>query len=87
MKNKGDAKFGGQTKCIMEDVQMVNLQKSAYSRRICTLEFVIVFKLQNNNVCALNESTLCIIIPKSVIVCRLDWLGIFVFYWEKRIFG
>ena len=67
--------LGGQTDCIMGDVQMVNLQKFAYSRRICTLEFVIVFKLQNNNMCAFNESTLCLAVFYWNRSLSVDWIG------------
>ena len=52
-------RLGGANKVNFGRCANSKFAKFAYSGRICTLEFVIVFKLQNNNVCALNESTLC----------------------------
>ena len=54
---------------------MVSLQKFAYRSRICTLEFVIVFKLQNNNVCAFNESTLCLAVFYRNRSLSVGWIG------------
>ena len=59
MKNKRYANVWGANKVNFGRCANSKFAKFAHSGRICTLEFVIVFKLQNNNVCALNESTLC----------------------------
>ena len=78
MKNKGYAKVWGANKVYYgrcTNVQMVNLQKFAYSRRICTSEFVVVFKLQNNNVCSFSESTLCLAAFYRNRSLSVGWIG------------